>query len=413
MRVALIGEGTRGDVAPLCHLAAKIRERGHVVRVVSRPDFAACAPPGAEFRAVGPPIQDFTSRHAGAFQGMGLRFNLASKKYLHECLRVQFGELPDALEGCDFALGAGMVLGAPSVAQHLGIPYRLILYCPALLPAPEHAPAFFPFESAAPWIKRLLWALTQGPFDAWLRRALNRERQRLGLTPLRRALPHLLSERPILCSDAALGPLPACWRGRADTLPYALADPSSRHLPEKLEGFLRAGAPPVFFGFGSMPDPNPGWTTQVVLDTVEALGCRALVSRGWAGLGNRALPSDVAVVEDVPHALLFPRVAGVVHHGGAGTTSTAARAGVPQFAVPHVLDQFFWGHRIHQLGLGPPPLRRSRLAVDPLAERVRALLEAEFLADSAARFGSDLKSSLDQENTDFEALLGFPEASST
>ncbi len=183
MRIALVGEGTRGDLAPLCRLASLLTQRGHRARLVSRPDFAAATPPGVEFRGIGGPIRDFTTRHAAAFQGMGLSFARASAAYLEEVLRVQFGELPDALEGCDLAFGAGMVLGAPSIAERLGVPYRLILYCPALLPSPENAPAFLPFETRFPWVNRALWALTLGPFDGWLRRALNRERGRIGLPP--------------------------------------------------------------------------------------------------------------------------------------------------------------------------------------------------------------------------------------
>ena len=64
------------------------------------------------------------------------------------------------------------------------------------------------------------------------------------------------------------------------------------------------------------------------------------------------------VVDDVPHELLFPRMAAIVHHGGAGTTSVAAWAGVPQLVVPHLLDQFYWGGRVAQLGLGPSLLPR-------------------------------------------------------
>ena len=103
-----------------------------------------------------------------------------------------------------------------------------------------------------------------------------------------------------------------------------------------------------------MPDPDPRTTTDGLLAAIEAIGCRALISRGWAGLGEAALPEHVMVVGSVSHARLFPRVAAVVHHGGAGTTHTAARAGVPQVVVPHLLDQYYFARRVHDLGVAPP-----------------------------------------------------------
>lgn len=405
MRIALIGEGTRGDIAPLCHLASRLVALGHSVRLVTRPDFADASPAGVEFRAVGPPIQDFTTRHAGAFRGMGLSFARASARYREECFSVQFRELPGALAGCEMAFGAGMVLGAPSVAEKLGLPYRLILYCPALLPSPENAPAFVPHAGPTPWVNRALWALILGPFDRWLRGALNRERGRLGLPALRKVMPHLLGERPILCADPELAPLPLQWTGRADAARYFAPEPALPTLPEKIEAFLQSGDAPVFVGFGSMPDADPKTTTRLLLEAVEKAGCRALLSAGWAGLGEAALPASVSVVDEVPHGLLFPRVAGVVHHGGAGTTTTAARAGVPQLVVPHVLDQYYWAHRVHGLGLGPPPLRRARLSAEGLAAGIRGMIEAEWLADSAAGFGEGLRAALEPDREDLETLL--------
>jgi vancomycin aglycone glucosyltransferase len=128
-----------------------------------------------------------------------------------------------------------------------------------------------------------------------------------------------------------------------------------------------------------------------VVDTLVALGVRAVLGGGWAGLGSGALPEDVIVVDDVPHGLLFPRIAAVVHHGGAGTTSAAARAGVPQVVVPHLLDQFYWGRRVEQLGLGPPMLPRRRLAPERLAESIALALEVEIIAERAQGVGERIR----------------------
>jgi vancomycin aglycone glucosyltransferase len=183
---------------------------------------------------------------------------------------------------------------------------------------------------------------------------------RVGLAPVRDAIGHVLSPRPVLAVDAPFAALPADCAPGAVQIP-CLHPRGSDPLPEKLERFLAAGPAPVYFGFGSMPDHDPRATTELLLAVVERVGCRALISRGWAELGEAALPEHVMVVGDVSHARLFARTAAVVHHGGAGTTHSAARAGVPQIVVPHLLDQFYFARRVHELGVGTPAIARRKL----------------------------------------------------
>src|SRR4051812_21704360 len=115
-------------------------------------------------------------------------------------------------------------------------------------------------------------------------------------------------------------------------------------LPEGLEAFLDAGKPPIYFGFGSMPVADG--TGRVLIDAARAVGRRAIILRGWGGLSAVDDATHCIEVDDVNHRALFGRVAAVVHHGGAGTTHTAAREGVPQVIVPMFSDQPFWASRV-------------------------------------------------------------------
>jgi vancomycin aglycone glucosyltransferase len=140
-----------------------------------------------------------------------------------------------------------------------------------------------------------------------------------------------------------------------------------------------------------MTDPAPAATTDAVLEAVERAGCRAILSAGWARLGERPLPEQVLPVGAVSHARLFPRVAAVVHHGGAGTTTTAARAGVPQVLVPHLMDQFYWCRRVAALGLAPPAVRRRGLDAHALADAISAVVDNEVVRERAAGLGERLR----------------------
>jgi UDP:flavonoid glycosyltransferase YjiC (YdhE family) len=151
--------------------------------------------------------------------------------------------------------------------------------------------------------------------------------------------------------------------------------------------FLAAGPPPVYLGFGSMRSRDPVATTRILLDALERSGQRGLLSSGWSGLSSDDLPESVALVGDVPHEWLLPQTAAVVHHGGAGTTGAAVRAGVPQLAVPHVGDQPYWGRRVAQLGIGPAPVRRHELATDRLADLIGQMTSDVRMRARAAEIG--------------------------
>ena len=148
--------------------------------------------------------------------------------------------------------------------------------------------------------------------------------------------------------------------------------PAEWQPPPVLEEFLARGTTPVYIGFGSMTDEAPEKTTQLILEAVDRAGIRALLSSGWAGLGDTDLPDTVHGVGDVPHEWLVARSRAVVHHGGAGTTAAGLRAGVPSVIVPFHGDQPFWGRIIHERGLGPHPIPRRRLTAEALAAALLA-----------------------------------------
>jgi UDP:flavonoid glycosyltransferase YjiC (YdhE family) len=156
-----------------------------------------------------------------------------------------------------------------------------------------------------------------------------------------------------------------------------------------VQTFLSDGEPPVYIGFGSMPSDDPERQTRVLADAVEIAGCRALVSAGWAGLGQGLTSPSMLTIGPVNHSLLFPRMAAVVHHGGAGTVAAAARAGVPQVVAPHIFDQFYWSRRVHEVGLGPPPLPVCFTARQ-LADALREALASSAIRERARGFGERL-----------------------
>ncbi|BCJ56370.1 hypothetical protein Asp14428_78450 [Actinoplanes sp. NBRC 14428] len=157
----------------------------------------------------------------------------------------------------------------------------------------------------------------------------------------------------------------------------------------EVEAFLAAGPPPVFVGFGSMAPGHGGRLAGPVLAAVRAAGVRAVVQAGWSGLRAGDEPG-VLSVGALPHDWLFPRMAAVVHHAGAGTTAAGLRAGVPAVAVPVLADQPFWAWRLHALGVSPRPLPFSRLTADRLAAALTEATTDPRMRARAAALAADL-----------------------
>ena len=163
--------------------------------------------------------------------------------------------------------------------------------------------------------------------------------------------------------------------------------------PDELAEFLDCGDAPVYVGFGSMGfAKDAGRRREAIITALARAEVRGVLATGWGGIPAGAADPNVITVDNVPHDWLFPQVAAVVHHGGAGTTAAGLRAGRPTLICPFVGDQPFWGHQIDQLGAGPKPLPQHRLNADRLTQRIRALVATHGYADRAAGIAQRLRS---------------------
>lgn len=408
MRIALAVEGTRGDIHPMLALAVRLHERGHDALLCAPPDFAEdAAAQAVPFHPVGTSVRAYLEAQAAALHGSTLQMLLLSRRYFEESIERQFRGLAAGASGADWILSAGPHFAAASVAQAVGARHRFLSYCPSVLRSPHQTPFVIRRGNLRPWLNRLAWWGTQRLVSAAARGPVDRERALLGLPPAGDLYTLLCGESPVLAAEDLLAPPPPDLLDQVQVIgclhPFEPAP-----LPEKLDAFLSAGEAPVYLGFGSMTDPDPAAATRLMLEAVQRAGVRAVLSAGWAGLGDAPLPENVMVIGSVSHAALFRRVAAVVHHGGAGTTTTAARAGAPQILVPHVLDQFHWAERVTRLGLGPPALPRRKLRAEQLADALLAIRDNEVLGERAAELGTRLRDALRARPHPAEAL--FPRA---
>jgi UDP:flavonoid glycosyltransferase YjiC (YdhE family) len=175
---------------------------------------------------------------------------------------------------------------------------------------------------------------------------------------------------------------PHDWRSGLDVVGYRRPYDRYSQLPVELRVFLDAGPPPVFVGLGSATVPDPARVSTDIVRALRRAGLRGVIQRGWAGL--TATGDDMLTIDEVPHSALFPHMAAVVHHAGAGTTAAGLRAGVPTVAVPVLVDQPFWADRLHRLGVAPAPVPLQELTADTLTNALRSCLDRAAYRQQAA-----------------------------
>lgn len=385
MRILLSTIGSRGDVQPLAALAIALRDCGIEPRLCVPPDFREWLEGlGFEVRTIGPAL-----RSTGQARPSGPPPSSDQRRLLIEgTVAAQFETVASAARGCGAIVGAtALQVAAPSVAEHLGLPYVFAAYCPAVLPSPRHAPPLLPIPGQAPPPAMddftPAWEQDAQRWNAMWRDPINARRSTLGLAPIDDVRSHVLTGAPWLAADPVLAP----WHddGVVQTGAWLVED--TRALPPALEAFLAGGEPPVYLGFGSIRAPED--LVAAALAAARQHGRRLVVSRGWAELALVDVGDDTLLIDEVNQQALFPRVAAILHHGGAGTTTAAARAGVPQVVLPQVYDQPYWASRVQALGIGvahegPHPTAAS------LSDMLAAVLQPK-AGGEARRVGRDIR----------------------
>lgn len=353
MKVTLATVGSRGDVQPMFALAQGLVKRGHQVRIAASPNFAEWSGRlGLPFTPVGCDMQRWMADNPKLMTGKPLEVRRGMRMLFSEQLPAQIDGLIEAAKGSDAILYSGLALSSASVAEYLNIPVLALAYSPCVIPGRGHPPSMVPWQNLPHWINAMLWRLVIRAGRRTTGQVINQTRTKLGLAPVE--IYDLLSRRVpwVVAADREVLPPSPEW---AQRVPYAnfLFYDDDRQLDPELDRWLGAGDPPIFVGFGSMSGDGMTRIKQVLQTALSSSGKRVLLGSGWGGLADEGLPDGWRSVGDVPYAQLFPKVAAVIHHGGAGTMAMALRTGVPQVVLPLIFDQYHHAARLYRAGLAP------------------------------------------------------------
>jgi sterol 3beta-glucosyltransferase len=401
MQVTIIAPGSRGDVQPYVALGQGLVEAGHKVRMLAAQDFHDLVTDyGLDSVDMGGSMESVAKDMQGLLeQGNFLKILSSMGRAAEELVYHASVSGLAACQGSDLIIaGVGGLFVGQALSEKLGIPLVQAYYFP-FTPTGEFPNALVPLPRMRlpAWGNRLSYSIAQQMLWQNYRAADNKARREvmhLAPAPFWGPFASLRRQEQMILygySPRVLPP-PKDWGHFVHVTGYwFLEPPAGWEPPADLVDFLQAGPPPVYVGFGSMGNSKPEEATDLILRALARTGQRGVISAGWGGLRKGDLPDTVFMVGSVPFGWLFPQMAAVVHHGGAGATSMGLRAGVPSIVTPFMGDQPFWGQRVHELGVGPQPIPRQRLTVDRLAEAIRCAVTDPAMRRNAAALGERIR----------------------
>jgi len=378
MKFVVVTYGTEGDTRPLSALCRALMDVGHEVHLLADgATLGSAAALGVPATALAGDIRETLrpskeSTPTDTARALAAIANANTETWLRQIVSVA--------KGCDAiilsALAAFVGLSAAEYLDVQAIGAGFIPITPtAEFPPPLVPPGFVPHWLNRPsykWVNSLVWGL--------LRKTTNAARARVcGLPPRKK----VWSDHPMLYGvSPSLLPRPGDYPDNIYVCGQWVPPAPDWSPPPDLVEFLAAGEPPLYLGFGSMAGlVQPGLLEELI---GAVAGRRVLFYPGWSDVRSSDLPPGFCVVRDTPHDWLFPRTSAVIHHGGAGTTHSAARAGVPSVVVPLAGDQFFWADRLARLGVAPAPVKVRKLRAASLARSIAQAEKADVRARSAA-----------------------------
>lgn len=389
MKILLATYGSRGDVQPMLALALGLQARGHEVCLAAPPEQVAWI---RQMNCPAAPLgSDLTTFIDNQQRIYSLPAMSASHRFLRQEIPRQFDRLRSLAAGADLAIGSSLVAALATIADALGMSYRYIAFTPQILPSRYHICPLLPYQNLPQLGNRLTWRVAHFLYNISHRRLINHYRYQMGLAPIGDGWRHILGPHLMVASDPAITPIPPDVHAPELTQTGYLHLQQPKRFQPALERFLAAGRPPLLVGFGSMPKWDQMTSLTTIVRAAKQLGERVVIQKRWDDPAPFDSDQGCLFIDPCPHLDLFPHMAAIIHHGGAGTTATAARSGVPQIIVPHLLDQYYWGAQIEQRNLGPPAIPRARLNTGALIRAMEQALSDESIHAKVKRTAAAIR----------------------
>jgi UDP:flavonoid glycosyltransferase YjiC (YdhE family) len=364
MKFVLACYGVRGDVEPSVVVGRELLRRGHEVRMAVPPNLVGFAEAaglaaiayGPDSRVINEAQRDYWTcffRNPWRIQDLDRLGRKISEIVTQGWTEEVTTTLTSLAEGADVLIaGLGFEQFAANVAEYYDLPFAMLHWFPhrangqvlRFLPAPLGRSAMTAYE----WLS----------WGGALKEVEEAQRRELGLPKATCPWPRRIAERGSLeiqgYDEVCFPGLAAEWAKFNGQRPFVgtltLGLPTD--ADEEVASWIAAGAPPICFGFGSVGVESAAETLAMIDAACAQLGERGLVCAGLSDFSNVHRFEHIKVVSAVNYAAIFPTCRAVVQHGGAATTATCLRVGVPQVILWTLPDQSFVGAAIKRLKVG-------------------------------------------------------------
>ncbi|RKO86480.1 hypothetical protein BDK51DRAFT_19240, partial [Blyttiomyces helicus] len=371
MQILILIVGSRGDVQPFIALGQELKRYGHRVRLATHETFRSFVHEGGlEFYPLGgdpSELMAYMVKNPGLIPGISsIRAGDIGKKRetIRQILHTSWNAAVEPDDETNKPFLADAIIANPPSFAHIHIAQKLLVPLHIFFTMPWSRTRAFPqplanvsYKNASRGtvnrlsydiVDTLSWEGLGDVINKFRKETLGLEAMSIheGVACLRELrVPHTYTWSP------ALSAKPKDWGSHIDVCGFFFLDLASDYTPpDDLVAFLQGGPPPVYIGFGSIVVEDPAAMTKMVFDAVKEAGVRAIVSKGWGGLGADTVPENIFMIGNCPHDFLFQHVSAVCHHGGAGTTAAGLKAGRPTIVVPFFGDQPFWGSMVARSG---------------------------------------------------------------
>jgi len=396
MKIGIQTWGSNGDIRPLLALADGLQKQRHqVTLVVSSIDNQSyqsiCDQMNLAYRQV-PERIDFD------MQGFAQRsFKMHPLQWLRALLDEAFfsyeAEIYAAAQQLvaenDYVIGHHFLYPLKLAAFQQHKPFISVMFCHAAVPNPAVPPISFP--DLGIYVNKISWALLDKAFNWTLKKPLTRLWLEAGALPPKNILSELLSSQqlnlvavdPLFCRHSEL------WSSNHQACGFLNLTEDTQHwsFPQTLTDFLATGSKPVYMTFGSLQAAVPEWAMDLFIEAVNLAGIRAIIQSSSARYLANSQLDNIYFIDKHPHQRVFEHCAAVVHHGGAGTSHAATRAGCPSIVVPFMDEQRYWAKQLQALGLAGKPLPAKKVTAMTLAAGIRAVLASIAMTEKAQQAG--------------------------
>jgi UDP:flavonoid glycosyltransferase YjiC (YdhE family) len=403
MKITICTFGSRGDTQPYVALAMGLQQAGHHATLVASRDLAEWIRSyGINVHPLRFSLQEFMQKpeQRDALKGRNVvRILRGFRSGFETYLAGVMDDCWQAAQEAEFLVLSSIASLGVDIASQRDIPMAVVSLQPLFPPTRAFPMFMLPFRFSLgggynyltyTLYMRAGWLFVGGLLNHWRTTCL-------GLPPW-----HSMREMVDTLGDYGTPwlygyspqvlPKPPDWADNLHVTGYCFLDAQPNwQPPAELVRFLESGPPPVYVGFGSMSDKDPERLTRLVLRALELTEQRGVLLTGWGAVARLPTSASVFYADDVPHSWLFPRMAAVVHHGGAGTTAAGLRAGVPSLITPFLLDQYAWADRVVKSGVGLRLADSKRLTAEKLAQAIHTAVTDSALRARAAAFGESIR----------------------